>query len=89
MFANLLHPKSRRPVPGYEAGFVREVRPRRRPRNRRTNLLIAICWVLIAIKSVAAIWAVKHYHIPFNAMWVVIPTIVFAGLGTLVYYLRR
>lgn len=91
MFSNLLHLISRRTPPDYEQGFVREVTVRvRRPRNRRMERFIVVCWIVIAAKSAAVIWAAAHYHFPFNPiLWVVAPTVIFAGLGTGVYLLRR
>jgi hypothetical protein len=43
----------------------------------------------VALKTWFVIWAVPRYHIPFSAMWVVIPTLIFAALCTAVYYGRR
>jgi hypothetical protein len=89
MFANLFHFPRRSP-PDYERGFIRDVRiePAARPRNRRIERLLILCWVLIAIKSVVVIWAVRHYRIPFNPLWVIAPTVVFAALVTFVYWKR-
>lgn len=74
----------------YETSFVRSVRVRARPpRNRRIELLIAVCWVLIAFKTVFVFWAVRRYRIPFSPLWVVVPTIIFAAFCTGVYVFRR
>jgi hypothetical protein len=87
MFANLLRLVSRRVPPGYDTGFVKEVRVSgRRVRNPRVERLIWICWGLIAIKSVVVAWAVPHYHIPFSPWWIIGPTVAFATLCTWVYY---
>jgi len=89
MFTNLF-PFSRRPSPAYERSFVEEVRVSRpAPRNRQIERLFVICWILIAIKSAIVFWAVRHYHIPFSALWVVAPTIAFAALVTYVYWQRK
>jgi hypothetical protein len=89
MFANLGRFVSRRSAAGYERGFVREVRVAgRSPRNRRVERVIAVCWVLIALKSVAVFWLFARYHIPVNPLWVVAPTVAFAALCTVVYLLR-
>jgi hypothetical protein len=89
MFPNLFQLISRRPPPDYELGFVEEVKTvRRRARNPRIERLFLIAWILIAFKSAFVIWAVDHYHIPFNALWVIVPTVVFAGLCTVVYFRR-
>jgi hypothetical protein len=90
VFANFLRFISRRSAPGYDRNFVEEVRaPARRVRNRKIDLLFGVGWILIALKSWFAIWAVPRNHIPFSAMWVVIPTIIFAALCTALYYWKR
>jgi len=74
----------------YETGFVRSVRVRaRRPRNRKVEIIIAVCWILIAVKTVFVFWACRRYRIPFSPLWVVVPTIVFAALCTGIYVFRR
>jgi membrane protein YdbS with pleckstrin-like domain len=89
MFANFLHLVSRRRSRNYEHEFIREVRVATKPRrSRRLERLIVIGWVLIAVKSVAVVWAVDHYHVPFNPFWVIGPTVAFAALCTAVYFLR-
>ena len=79
----------RLPVP--ESGrlaFVMEVRQlppvRRSPEVAR---FIAIGWALIAVKHVAIIWAVAHYHVPFHQLWINFPTWLLGVLATGVYYL--
>ena len=89
MFAPFFHRHSRRARPDYERGFVQEVRlVRRSPRNRKVERIFVICWLLIGVKSAAAIWAVRHYHIPFNPFWIIGPTVAFAALVTVVYWWR-
>ena len=90
MFANLIRLITRRaPPPDYAQGFVREVNISSHPvRLPRVERLILICWILILIKSVVVLWACAHYHTPFNALWVIAPTLLFAGLCTAVYYWR-
>jgi hypothetical protein len=89
MFADLIRLINRRPPGDYERGFVREVRVRHRtPRNRRVERLIALCWVLILMKSVAVVWLFDRYRVPVNPLWVIAPTVVFAALCTAVYMLR-
>jgi hypothetical protein len=90
VFSNLLHLFSRKSPPDYEQGFVKEVTITQRPaRNIRLERIILACWILIALKSVAVVWAVRHYHVPFSPLWVIVPTVVFAALCTGVYYWRR
>jgi len=89
MFADLVRLISRRPPVDYERGFVRGVKVRERaPRNRRVERVIAICWVIILVKSFAVIWLFDRYNVPVNALWVIAPTIAFAALCTAVYLLR-
>jgi hypothetical protein len=90
MLADLLQWITRRPAPDYERSFITEVKVRRpEPRDPKVERLILICWILIAIKHVAVIWAVHHYHVPFNQLWVNAPTWLLATLATAVYYLRN
>ena len=80
----------RRPAPDYERAFVADVRVRQPVHpSPRVERLILVCWVLIAIKHVAVIWAVHHYHVPFHQLWVNAPTWLLATLATVVYYLRE
>lgn len=90
MFANLLQLISGRTPPAYERGFVREVRVTRRPvRNPRTEKLILAGWLLILAKSWLMIWLVARYHVPVNADWIIVPTVIFAAVCTAVYYWRK
>lgn len=89
MFANLLQLITRRAPPDYEHRFVQDVRVRARsPRNRRVERLILACWLLILAKSFLVIWVVNKYHMNFNADWIIVPTVIAAGLCTAVYFLR-
>ena len=89
MFSNLIQLISRKPPVDYERVFVRDVTVRgKAPRNRRLERFIAICWVLIVLKSAAVVWLFGHYHVPVNPLWVIGPTVAFAALCTAVYLLR-
>jgi hypothetical protein len=91
MFAPLSRFNPRRPDPDeIEGAFVHGVRIEhpREPRSRRLELVLAICWVLVLAKCAAVHWAVKHYAVPFNAWWLIGPTLAFASLCTLVYWRR-
>jgi hypothetical protein len=90
MFANLSNLLSRRTQPDYDRRFVREIAVSgRAPRNRRMDLLIRVCWVLIAVKCVGVVWIIHHYRIPFGPQWIIGPTVAFAALCTAVYYGRK
>ncbi|HVT74116.1 MAG TPA: hypothetical protein VHD61_13355, partial [Lacunisphaera sp.] len=79
---------ARRPA-DYERAFIAEVSVRpREPRNPKVEKLILICWGLIAVKHVAVIWAVHHYAVPFNQLWINAPTFLLGLLATAVYYLH-
>lgn len=58
-------------------------------RRHRVENLIRFCWALIMVKSFVVVWLVHRYDIPFNPLWVVGPTVVFACLATAVYYIWR
>lgn len=91
MFAPLSRFFHRRPDPAeLEHSFVREMRVEhpREPRSRRVELVLAIGWVLVLIKSVVVHWACQHYGVPFNAWWLIGPTLVFAALCTWLYWRR-
>ena len=89
MFANLLRLLHREPGNDYNQAFVREIRVRRRAsRSRRSELLLGAGWALIAIKTVAMFWLVDTYSMPFNAWWIVAPTLLAAAICTWIY-LRR
>jgi hypothetical protein len=91
MFANFLQLITGRPVSDPGQSFVQEVtvvRDAPPPRQPRVERLILICWVLIAVKHVAIIWAVRHYPIPFHQLWINFPTWLLGALATGVYYAR-
>ena len=89
MFADLVRLIHRRSSADYERSFVCKVTVSdRAPRNRRVERFIAVCWVLIAIKSFAVVWLFSRYHVPVNPLWVIAPTVIFAALCTAVYLLR-
>lgn len=91
VFANLVQLIAGR-APAPEIGrhaFIEEVRmPDSVPRDPRVLKLIAVCWALIAVKHVAIIWLVWHYHIPFHQLWINAPTWLLGVLATAVYYGR-
>lgn len=86
MLPSSSHLSGRSPQPA----FVRKVRVSSRlSRRRRIDILIWVCWVLIAAKSALVVWAVDAFRIPFSPLWVIVPTVTFATLCTLIYYRRR
>jgi len=90
MFANLLQLFSRKPPHAYESAFVERITVTQKlPRNRRVEQLLIAGWVLIALKSVLVVWAVRRWHVPFNPLWVIAPTVMFGALVTAVYFWRE
>ncbi len=88
MIPNLFSLLSKKPD-AYERAFVKEVKiARKTPRNRKVERLLILCWAVIAVKSVAVLWLFDRYHIPINPLWVIVPTVIFASLITVVYWLR-
>jgi hypothetical protein len=75
-----LHPDS-------EAGLSDMDRQARH--RRRVETLINFCWGLIVLKCFAVVWVVNRYAMPFNPLWVIAPTVVFAFLATSLYYWLR
>ncbi|MCC6415397.1 MAG: hypothetical protein IT582_05780 [Opitutaceae bacterium] len=90
MFTNLLRLISGPPPTGTDTNFVVSVNPRPKPvRDPRTERFILICWILIAIKHVAVIYACHHWPVPFHQLWINAPTFALGLLATVVYYGRR
>lgn len=93
MFANLLQLIAGRPPPPEVArdAFVESVSVEARHaerRNRRTERFMLTCWLLIAIKHVAIIWACNRYPVPYHQLWINFPTWVLGALATGIYYLQ-
>jgi hypothetical protein len=89
-FANLLPFINRRAAPVPAGPVVEEVYVSKpEPRDPRVERFILICWGLIAVKHVAVIWAVWHYHVPFHQLWVNAPTWLLGVVATLLYYNLR
>lgn len=57
-------------------------------RDPRVERLILVCWVLIAVKHVAIIWAAQQYRLPFHQLWVNFPTWLLGLLATGLYFGR-
>ncbi len=89
MFANLMGRGPRRNALDYERSFVESVHfPGAAPRNRRTERLLLACWIIIVLKCAVVAWAIPHYRVPFSPLWVILPTLLLAGIVTAVYFLR-
>jgi hypothetical protein len=49
---------------------------------RRVRWIMAVAWLLITVKCVLLWWAIDYWHMPFHPLWIVGPTLGFAGLAT-------
>jgi hypothetical protein len=49
---------------------------------RRVRWFMGIAWGVILVKCVVVWWAIGHWHLPFHPMWIVGPTLAFAGLAS-------
>lgn len=91
MFAPLTRFFARRLDPAEnEHDFVRGLRVEhpREPRSRRSELILAIGWVLILAKCVALHWLIRAYAVPIHPWWLIGPTLAFATLCTWLYWRR-
>jgi len=89
MFANLLNYFSSRDPAHQDHDFVESVEVTRPvPANPRAEKIILLCWVLIAVKHVAVIWAVGRYAVPFHQLWINFPTFLLGLVATWAYYAR-
>jgi hypothetical protein len=92
MFTSLTQWIARRPATSgaYADAFVTAVNVAEPKIARDPRLLrfILVCWVLIAVKHVAVIWAVQHYHMPFHQLIVNFPTWLLGTIATVLYLQR-
>jgi len=52
-------------------------------------ILLVLGWVLIVAKCLAVPWAIAYWSVPIHAAWVIVPTLVFAGIVTALVLLVR
>lgn len=55
----------------------------------RIRFFMAIAWLVILIKCVLVSWAVDHWRMPFHAGWIIVPTVTFALLATVLWVAHR
>lgn len=61
----------------------------REPRSRRSELVLAVGWVLVLAKCSAIWWICRAYpEVKIGPWWLIGPTLAFATLCTLVYWRR-
>ena len=49
---------------------------------RRVRWFVGIAWMLIAVKCVLVWWAIGHWNVPIQPLWIIAPTLAFAALAT-------
>ncbi len=58
-------------------------------RNARVDHWLIIGWIAIGLKCVAVWWICRHYQVPVHPLWVIVPTVLMAALGTMIYLRKR
>lgn len=87
MLTSLLQLFRRRSLADYERAFIQDIQVRERiARSPWVERLIWVGWLFIVAKCLVVIWAIDHWAVPFNPYWIIVPTILAAGLCTAVYY---
>ncbi len=80
----------RRSAADYERAFVESVATRRPiARNAWVERLLLAGWLVVAAKCLLVIWAIRHWSVPFDPLWVNGPTILMAALVTGLYLCRN
>jgi hypothetical protein len=90
MLTTLLRLFSSRSSLDYERAFITEVTmivPV--ARNPAVERLILASWLLIVVKCFVIIWVINHWAVPIHPYWIIMPTILMAALGTVVYCRRN
>jgi len=52
--------------------------------SRRTRLVLEIGWLVIIAKCLAVPWVVARWQVPIHPAWVIVPTLIFGALVTVV-----
>ena len=55
----------------------------------RMRWFMAIAWLVIAVKCVFVWWAINHWNVALNPLWVIGPTLMFAVLVTGLWLTHR
>lgn len=50
---------------------------------------LGVAWLLIAVKCILVTWAIRQWDVPIHPLWIVGPTILFAGLATALWATHR
>lgn len=52
---------------------------------RRVRWAMAVLWAVIVAKCIFVWWAIVRWEVPFHPLWIVAPTILFAGLASILW----
>jgi hypothetical protein len=55
----------------------------------RVRLFLEIGWAVIIAKCLAVPWLIARWQIPVHPGWVIVPTLIFAVLITLLVFAHR
>lgn len=47
---------------------------------------LAAAWVLIVAKCVLVAWAIDRWQVPIRPAWLIVPTLLFAALATVIWF---
>jgi hypothetical protein len=50
---------------------------------------LGVAWLLIALKCVIITWAIRSWQVPIHPLWLVLPTLMFAALATVLWVSHR
>lgn len=50
-----------------------------------TRRLMLGAWILIVAKCAAIWWAIDHWQVPVHPAWIIVPTLLMAGLATFLW----
>ena len=53
--------------------------------SRSNRWFLGTAWLVIVLKCMVVWWAIPHYHVPVNPMWVIGPTVFFAAWVTVLW----
>ena len=48
----------------------------------RMRWFLGAAWILILVKCAIVWWAIGHWQVPVHPAWIVLPTLLFAALAT-------
>lgn len=55
----------------------------------RMRWWLVVAWNLVLAKCALVWWAMLHWNVPIHPAWIVVPTLVFAVIATLVWLVAR